>query len=135
MLVSNIHEASRRLPEAPDASRKLPECERRTFRRVCTCVSSFTAHVHSHIYAGQLLKVHADPSIVDKTKSTALHICAKKGHAEIAQTLIHHCQTNRILVCVCVFVCCVCVRVCVCACVSGVRVNADLIIVKCACVS
>ena len=45
----------------------------------------------------QLLKVHADPSIVDTTKSTALHICAKKGYADLAQALIQHCHVHRIL--------------------------------------
>eukprot|EP00802_Teleaulax_amphioxeia_P021706 Tamp_22082.p2 GENE.Tamp_22082~~Tamp_22082.p2 ORF type:complete len:174 (-),score=40.64 Tamp_22082:126-647(-) len=48
-------------------------------------------------YGGQLLKVHADPSIVDTTKSTALHICAKKGYADLAQALIQHCHVHRIL--------------------------------------
>lgn len=46
----------------------------------------------------QLLKTNADPSILDLYGSTPLHICAKKGYAEIAQDIIQHCHVNKILV-------------------------------------
>lgn len=44
-----------------------------------------------------LLKNHGDPSIVDEYGSTPLHLCAKKGYAEIAETLINHALANKIL--------------------------------------
>ena len=53
--------------------------------------------IGNHRMVTMLLQSHADPSIVDAHGSTPLHICAKKGYAEIAKDLIQHCYKHKIL--------------------------------------
>jgi len=53
--------------------------------------------IGNHRMVAMLLQSHADPSIVDAHGSTPLHICAKKGYAEIAKDLIQHCYKHKIL--------------------------------------
>ena len=43
-----------------------------------------------------LLKVHADPSIVDVHGSTPLHTCARAGHSDIALALVQHARRHKI---------------------------------------